>query len=160
MTTQPQRFRNSVKAIIIRDGSILLTVNRDQWGEFLLLPGGGQEFGESMIEALRRECREELGCEVIPGDIIGARDYIGSRHEFAEYDSHMHQVEIMFACHLAPDAEPNMGPLPDDQGDWAQTGIEWVPLADLPNRRIYPSALREWLPSLPDPQRRYLGDVN
>ncbi|MHB8995381.1 MAG: NUDIX domain-containing protein [Armatimonadota bacterium] len=160
MMPKPPHFRNSVKAVIVRDSAILLTVNRDQWGEFLLLPGGGQDFGESMPEALQRECREELGCEVLVGDMIGARDYIGLNHEFAEYDPHMHQVEIMFACQLAPGAEPDMGPLPDDQGDWAQTGIEWVPLADLPSRRIYPSVLREWLPTLPEPQQRYLGDVN
>lgn len=158
--TQPPKFRNSIKAVIIHDGSVLLTVNHDQWGEFLLLPGGGQEFGESMVEALHRECREELACEVLVGDMIGARDYIGAHHEFAEYDSHFHQVEIFFACQVAPGCEPAMGPLADDEGDWAQTGVEWVPLADLPNRRLYPSALREWLPCLPEPERRYLGDVN
>lgn len=157
---EPRRFRNSVKAVILRDGAVLMTVNEDQWGEFLLLPGGGQEFGESMAEALIRECREELGCEVIVGDILGARDYIGSRHEFAEYDSHMHQVEIIFSAELAPGAEPGAGELPDDQGDWAQTGIEWVPLANLAARRVYPAALKPWLQSLPDPPRRYLGPVN
>lgn len=155
-----QRFRNSVKAVILRDGAILLTVNRDQWGEFLLLPGGGQEFGESMAEALVRECREELGCEVLVGDLLGARDYIGARHEFAAYDAHMHQVEIIFSAELSPGAIPRHGDLPDDQGDWAQTGVEWVPLADLPHRRIYPAALKAWLPTLPDPPRRYLGPVN
>lgn len=158
--TQPPKFRNSIKAVIIRDEAILLTVNRDQWGEFLLLPGGGQDFGESMVEALHRECREELGCEVIVGDLIGARDYIGAHHEFAEYDSHFHQVEIIFRCDVAPGCEAHMGPLADDEGDWAQTGIEWVPLADLPQRRIYPSVLREWLRCLPEPEKRYLGDVN
>lgn len=155
-----RRFRNSVKAVIIREGQVLLTVNQDPWGEFLLLPGGGQEFGESMVEALQRECREELGCEIVVGDLIGARDYIGSHHEFAEYDSHIHQVEIMFQCAIAPGCKPRFGDLADDEGDWMQTGVEWVPLADLPNRRIYPQALREWLPTLPDPTKRYLGDVN
>lgn len=155
-----QRFRNSVKAVIIRDGSLLVTVNQDQWGEFLLLPGGGQRFGESMVEALHRECREELACEVLVGDMIGARDYIGANHEFAEHDSHFHQVEIFFSCQVAPGCEPGMGAMADDEDTWAQTGVEWVPLTDLPNRRIYPSALREWLLTLPEPERRYLGDVN
>lgn len=152
--------RNSVKAVIIHEGAVLLTVNRDQWGEFLLLPGGGQRFGEDMVEALHRECREELGCEVLVGDLIGARDYIGAHHEFAEYDADFHQVEMFFRVDLAPGCEARLGPLADDEGDWAQTGIAWVPLADLPGRRIYPAALREWLPSLPEPQKRYLGDVN
>lgn len=158
--TQTRRFRNSIKAVIIRGARVLLTVNHDQWGEFLLLPGGGQEFGESMAEALRRECREELGCEVVVGDLIGARDYIGAHHEFGEYDAHMHQVELIFSCELAPGQEPHLGNLPDNVGDWWQTGVEWVPLAELAQRRLYPSALKEWLLSLPEPPRRYLGDVN
>ena len=158
--TKPPKFRNSIKAVIVREGGILLTVNRDQWGEFLLLPGGGQNFGESMPEALARECREELGCEVIVGDLIGARDYIGANHEFAEHDSHFHQVEMFFRCDLAGACKPHMGPLADDEGDWMQTGVEWVALAELAERRLYPAALKEWLVSLPEPTKRYLGDVN
>jgi 8-oxo-dGTP diphosphatase len=154
------KFRNSIKAVIIRDGQVLMTVNEDPWGEFLLLPGGGQEFGESMAEALQRECMEELGCAVVVGDLIGARDYIGSRCEFAEWDSDIHQVELIFSATLAPGCEPHMGELADDQGDWAQTGVAWVPLAELNERRIYPSVLKKWLPALPNPERQYLGDVN
>ena len=160
MSGQPPRFRNSIKAVIIREGRLLVTTNRDFLGEFLLLPGGGQRFGETMVEALVRECREELNVTVTVGDLIGARDYIGAHHEFAEHDPHIHQVELMFSCELAPGEEPRYGDHPDDQGDWAQTGIEWVALSDLPHRRIYPSILREWLPTLPEPENRYLGDVN
>lgn len=155
-----QRFRNSIKAVVIRDGQVLFTVNWDHLGEFLLLPGGGQDFGESMAEALQRECREEIGCAVVVHDVLGIREYIGAHHEFAEFDSDMHQVEIMFRCDLAPGCEPRTGELADDEGDWAQTGVAWVALADLPHRRIYPSVLRDWLPTLPEPGRRYLGDVN
>lgn len=41
-------IRNSAKAIIIKDGRILLTKNEDQFGTFYLLPGGGQEKGVSL----------------------------------------------------------------------------------------------------------------
>ncbi len=155
-----QRFRNSIKAVILRDGHVLCTVNWDHLGEFLLLPGGGQGFGETMVEALQRECREEIGCEVVVHDLLGIREYIGAHHEFAECDADVHQVEVMFRCDLAPGCEPHIGELADDQGDWAQTGVAWVALADLPQHRIYPSVLREWLPTLPEPEQRYLGDVN
>jgi 8-oxo-dGTP pyrophosphatase MutT (NUDIX family) len=155
-----QKFRNSIKAVIIRDGRVLVTVNRDHLGQFLLLPGGGQDFGETMAQALQRECREELGCAIVVGDLLGIREYIGAHHEFAAVDSGMHQVEIMFACEIAPGCEPRYGDLADDEGDWAQTGVAWVPLTELSRHRIYPSALREWLPTLPEPEKRYLGDVN
>ena len=37
----------------------------------LFLPGGGQEFPETAVEALHREVREELGCNVILGERVG-----------------------------------------------------------------------------------------
>lgn len=57
-------IRNSVKAIIIMNGEILLTKNQDPEGFFYLFPGGGQEHGETFHEALQRECLEEIGSSV------------------------------------------------------------------------------------------------
>ncbi|MEN6544632.1 MAG: NUDIX domain-containing protein [Armatimonadia bacterium] len=153
-------IRNSIKAIIIRDGSVLFTTNQDHLGEFLLLPGGGQHHGESMVETLQRECDEELGCRIIVHDLLGVRDYIGAHHEWASAENQIHRVEMMFRCDLAPGSEPSFGDSPDHAGDWMQTGTAWVPLIELPNHRIYPSVLREWLLTLPEPVHRYLGDVN
>jgi 8-oxo-dGTP diphosphatase len=35
------------------------------------LPGGRVERGESEVDAVRRECREELGVDVVVGDRVG-----------------------------------------------------------------------------------------
>lgn len=154
------KFRNSIKAVIIHDGKLLVTVNRDHLGEFLLLPGGGQEFGETMEQAVQRECREEIGCDVVVGDLLGIREYIAAHHEFADLEPHVHQVEVMFACELAPGQEPRPGELLDETIEFAQTGVAWVPLAELGQHRVYPSVLPGWLRELPELKRRYLGDVN
>ncbi len=54
-------YRVSVKGLIYEDGKLLFVRERsDTWD----LPGGGLEHGESIAEALRRECREELGTEI------------------------------------------------------------------------------------------------
>jgi ADP-ribose pyrophosphatase YjhB (NUDIX family) len=95
-----RHIRNSAKAIIIRDQKILLTKNKDSFGVFYLLPGGGQEPGESIVEALKRECIEEISSEVTPIDIRYVRDYIGKNHEFADFDADVHQIEYMFVCSL------------------------------------------------------------
>ena len=51
-------YRVSVKGLIYDDGKLLFVRERsDTWD----LPGGGLEHGEGIAEALRRECREELG---------------------------------------------------------------------------------------------------
>lgn len=56
--------RNSGKAIIIQGASLLVIVHRDEEGTWYSLPGGGQEPGETLPEALQRECHEELGVSV------------------------------------------------------------------------------------------------
>jgi 8-oxo-dGTP pyrophosphatase MutT (NUDIX family) len=159
VTTPPSgtgRVRPAIKALIVRDGALLVTVNTHWTPLFYLLPGGGQQFGESMHEALVRECREEIGAEVSVGDVAFVRDYIGSRHEFAEQDSHYHQIEVVFWVTLEPGEEPSHGP----DGDSFQTGIAWVPLDELDDAPLWPMALKQWLLADPAERPTYLGDVN
>ena len=40
-----------------------------------------------MLQALQRECREEINCQVEVGDILYIREYIGRNHEFSAVDS-------------------------------------------------------------------------
>ena len=68
------------------------------------LPGGGAEFGETLHEALHRECREEIGCDVEIGPLRFIREYIAAHHEFAAEDPEAHQIEYMFVCRLADGA--------------------------------------------------------
>ncbi|MCR4391419.1 MAG: NUDIX domain-containing protein [Candidatus Acetothermia bacterium] len=152
-------IRTAAKAIVIRDGRLLVTVNRDPDGVFYLLPGGGQEPGETLLQALRRECREEIGADVEIGDLVFVREYIGAQHEFTDHDGDVHQIELLFVARL-PDGEiPGAGMVPDT----GQTGIAWLPIAELPRLRLYPAALAEPLRRLSQgalPGPHYLGDVN
>ena len=156
MITKDMRVRISAKALVIRRGRILLMKARDRSGEYYLLPGGGQKNGESLATTLKRECLEETGIEVIPGELRYVRDYIADNHEFAVSDKNFHQVELMFSCRfrrLRRNArlEPDAG----------QTGAEWAPLDSLGPLRIYPSILKKLISrsgELKGPI--YLGDVN
>lgn len=148
--------RVSVRGVIIRDGQLLVTRNRDAWGDYYLLPGGGQHPGETMDSALQRECMEEIGVTVQVGDLLYVREYIGRNHEFAEWDADVHQVELMFSCTLAGDIAPALGSSPDAN----QVSVVWLGLDELGSCRLYPAVLKELIPQTRKGGCVYLGDVN
>lgn len=149
-------IRNSAKALIIEDGKLLCTKNSDQFGIFYLLPGGGQEPGETLPDAVKRECREEIGAEIEVGDIVLIREYIGKHHAFAEWDAALHQVEFMFSCRLKPGTILQTGAVPDSM----QIGYEWLDLKNIDHYRIYPERLKSALGADGTIQSpTYLGDV-
>lgn len=149
--------RNSAKAIIIQNGQLLTIKYLDAEGEWFTLPGGGQEPGETLVQALKRECLEEFGVEIEVGPLRYIREYIGVNHEFAKHDFDTHQVEHIFICSLAEDLPGAAGFNPDP----GQVGIAWLPVKSLTSCRLYPKYLRALLvnePELSGPV--YLGDVN
>lgn len=150
-------IRNSAKAIIIRDGCLLATRNVDEEGDWYLLPGGGQQPGETLTQALRRECQEEIGANVEIGDLKLVREYIGKNHEYADSDGDAHQVEFMFECRVSADYEPQNG----HAADTYQTGVDWLPVSQLERYRLYPQRLKAALQeNSADKKLAYLGDVN
>ena len=52
-----------VRAMLIRDGGVVLVKHSYVPGWYF--PGGGVDPGESLIEALHREVREEVGVEIV-----------------------------------------------------------------------------------------------
>jgi len=150
-------IRNSAKAIIIVDDHILTTKNLDDEGAFYILPGGGQQPGETLTATVERECREEISVDVTVADLVCIREYIGRDHEFAETDADQHRIEFMFACTLKDGAVVGNGDLPDD----SQVGAEWLPLDQLEAYRFYPKALRPVLAEYGRGEHPvYLGNIN
>ena len=150
-------FRNSAKAIVVLDGRLLVTRHVDELGNWYLLPGGGQRFGETLVEAVMREALEETGARLRVGALKVVREYIGRNHEFADSDGHAHQLELMFECELDGDYRIGIGSRPDA----SQVGVAWLPIRELEQYRLYPKALigilKQGLAGL---TAVYLGDVN
>jgi len=56
-------MRHSIRGLIIRNNKILLVTGHE--ADFYWTPGGGKEWYESDLQALRRELREELGVTLV-----------------------------------------------------------------------------------------------
>ncbi|PFA67103.1 NUDIX hydrolase [Bacillus sp. AFS015802] len=148
-------IRNSAKAIIIKENKLLLTKNKDGEGFFYLSPGGGQEHGETLHDTLKRECIEEIGCEVAVGELLHVREYIGRNHEHAAFDSEVHQMEFYFTCTLINEWSNHQMP---SNPDSHQVGVEWVELNELKEYRFYPKEIESHI--VKRTSKIYLGDIN
>lgn len=150
-------IRNSVKAILIHEGRILLIRNQDHVGEYYICPGGGQEHGETFHDALLRECIEETGQHVEIGELLFIREYIGKNHDYAAVDFDRHQVEFYFECRLK-DERAIQPTNPDSE----QVGVGWVPIHDLLELRFYPMEMRKHIVGHFDGETSpiYFGDIN
>ena len=133
--------RNCSKAFIIRDGSILAIKYDDAERDYFALPGGAQVHGETLNEALIRECREELGVTVIDQGLRFIRECMFKVTDHTLTEVELHQIEFIFECSIEGNAEPGTGP----HHDYGQVDLVWLPLDRLQTEIFYPKKLIEYL---------------
>jgi len=94
----PAEPRIRVSAILRWKGRMLLCRHEKPGKEYWLLPGGGVNSGESLVDALRRELAEEIGIdEPVPVEgPVAIVDSISPTQSFAA----KHVVHIIFAGDL------------------------------------------------------------
>jgi 8-oxo-dGTP diphosphatase len=90
--------RIRVSAILRRDDRLLLCRHEKGGKEYWLLPGGGVNSGESLVDALHRELLEEVGiADELPVEgPVAIVDSIAPQRSFAA----KHVVHIIFAGDL------------------------------------------------------------
>ncbi len=150
-------IRTAARAVIICDGKLLATKMRDRRGVFYILPGGGQNHGETLEQAVRRECLEEVGLEVEVERLLYIREYIGKNHNFAKRHAAFHQLEHVFLCSVKNPETAS----PGSETDNYQVGVSWLDLENLHLIRFYPESLKQYFkPEGCNPPSLYLGDLN
>jgi len=119
MRKYPERPLVGVGAVIIREGKILLVKranepNKGRWS----VPGGLVRKGESLVEALKREIKEELNVDVEVGDVACVADEIfyDERGEIP-----YHYVIIDFFAEIYGNPKPG-----SDAAD-----VKWIPLSEI-----------------------------
>ena len=142
---------------MIRDGKILLVKMKDHRGVFYILPGGGQKAGETLQQAVERECSEETGCTIKAGKLAYIREYIGKNHNFSKSHRRFHQLEAVFHCEII--CSDNFGK--GCEHDKKQVGLTWVALEEIHQIELYPKHVRELFENGKiNTEDLYLGDVN
>ena len=142
-----REIRNSAKALIIRDGKMAAIRIRDANEEWYIMPGGGQEPGETLQETVCREVSEELGINVKCKELLFVVEGV--------HGERFHRVDLIFRCEF-------MNELPHIalQYDTNQVGVEWLDISTLNLQQLYPSKLRRQIMNFCEgkPYKVYLGN--
>lgn len=120
-------FRVAVYGVLVEQGKILLTDTRVPSGIITNFPGGGLSLGESPVEALAREFREETALEV------EVKELLYCSHHFQQNSEYPHEqlIQIYFRVQRSASDQITMTGNGDDV-----VAASWVSPEDLPSRRI------------------------
>lgn len=138
-----QRFNYRVAGIALRDNHLL--VCREDDDDYVMLPGGRVEFGETSDLALRREIGEELKCS----GTVGAHLFTAENFYHRD-DEVFHEIGMYYAMTL-DDAFPftTDGPCLVTQDEGHDLHFSWI-LVDpmtLDRHRLHPKWLHGHLAS-------------
>jgi 8-oxo-dGTP pyrophosphatase MutT (NUDIX family) len=141
---EPGVFELRSSALIVSPARGVLMVT-SELTDYYYSVGGAVEFGESSVDAMRRETREETGLEIVNPRLVGIVENffcdkaLGARP--------WQNIEFYYRVDLAdPEAEPvaaGVGFLGNEER------LAWVPLAEVPGlvaaHKLFPLAMMDLL---------------
>ena len=136
------RIRTIALCVFRHRGRILVAHGYDAAKRqgFLRPVGGGVEFGERAVDALRREIREELGAEVAQPRLLGVLENV-----FTYDGSPGHEIVFVFDARFEDGSFYERKEIDVVEGERKKTAT-WQPLDALDERMpLYPDGLMELL---------------
>lgn len=133
------RAIRALAVAIIRNekGEVLVSPGYDRLKDehFYRLLGGGIEFGESSLEALKREFQEEIGAELINCRLLKVGENI-----FSFEGEQGHEIYFLYEAEFADSDKYHQASFTILDSKEEEKVI-WLDLKDKGNRNIYPDAL-------------------
>lgn len=121
--------RQRVTLFFVQDGRLLLIERFRDGRSFHVLPGGGVEPGETLLQAAHREAKEETNLEVVLSPLLWQREVDAYNEEFA------------FAVTTFQGTLQLGGPEAAKQSPTNRYKLVWIPLSDLSSLTIWPGPL-------------------
>lgn len=130
---------DKVGLLTIRDGCALLC-RKKHGTQLLILPGGKREAGESSLECLSRELREELGdVQAVAPELVGVYT-----HQAAGEPEKQVRIEL-YRAELTGEAQPQSE---IEELVWFGSGDDWSALAPSLSKAIFPDLMARGLITL------------
>jgi len=126
-----------VRAIIVRDGKIILIKRTKSDSTYWVFPGGGVEAGETKQQALIREVKEELGLDIAVKDLLISRP---SAHPETSNSTEYFFIAEIIGGQLGAGTGPEYNPESNYQGSYE---LEWVKILVLSKINLRPIEIRD-----------------
>ena len=127
--------------VTVRDGKVLL--QREKYGNEYALPGGTVKLGETSVETLIREYKEETGDDIILNRLIWTEE------NFWEYGGKkQHSIAFYYLIDFSDDAKTLKLNEFISQKDNCNVILGWVPIEELKNIIVYPTFLKDEMHNL------------
>lgn len=119
-------------AVIIDDGKILIIHRFKSGEEYYVFPGGGVENNEPVEEAVIREAKEETGLDITIAKKLWESENKGRKEHFFLVDKFSGELRSGIG-----------GPEESTQSADNVYRLEWLPLSDIKNVRLFPEPMKE-----------------
>jgi nucleoside triphosphatase len=83
-----------IGALIYNEENKIFLGKSNKWGDRWIVPGGHLELGETFVECIKREVREETNLEISDIELIGIQESIFSE----EFHKKRHMIFLDYCC--------------------------------------------------------------